>query len=115
MQLTSFPRSGTTLLENILDAHPAIISSEEREVFGRDLLGALWKESHESIPPSVEAFDRIPAEKLRASVIVTLRRWRRRWGNRWPAPAHRQEPDAHALHSGALAAFPRNPVSRRPA
>jgi tetratricopeptide (TPR) repeat protein len=63
-QLTSFPRSGTTLLESILDAHPGIVSSEEREVFGRDILGASWKESHEDIPPTVAAFDAIPAAKL---------------------------------------------------
>src|SRR6202008_2197918 len=28
--LTGFPRSGTTLLEQVLDAHPDLISSEER-------------------------------------------------------------------------------------
>lgn len=62
--LTSFPRSGTTLLENILDAHSGVISSEEREVFGRDILDATWKEAHENIPPTVEAFNRIPVAKL---------------------------------------------------
>ena len=65
-QLTSFPRSGTTLLESILDAHPAIVSSEEREVFGRDILGSSWKEPHENAPPTVAAFDAIPAAKLAA-------------------------------------------------
>ncbi len=44
--LTSFPRSGTTLLENILDAHSSVISSEEQQVFGRDIFTGLWKESH---------------------------------------------------------------------
>jgi Sulfotransferase family/Tetratricopeptide repeat len=63
-QLTSFPRSGTTLLENILDAHSGVISSEEREVFGRDILDSSWKESHEITPPTVAAFDRIPVAKL---------------------------------------------------
>lgn len=64
--LTSFPRSGTTLLENILDAHSGVISSEEREVFGRDILDATWKEPHENTPPTVEAFDRIPVAKLQS-------------------------------------------------
>jgi hypothetical protein len=36
--LTGFPRSGTTLLEQLLDAHPDLISSEERDFLGRDLL-----------------------------------------------------------------------------
>lgn len=67
--LTSFPRSGTTLLENILDAHSGVISSEELAVFSRDILDSSWKESHENNPPTVEAFDRIPVAKLQ-----TLRR-----------------------------------------
>jgi hypothetical protein len=32
--LTGFPRSGTTLLEQILDAHPNLVSSEERDYIG---------------------------------------------------------------------------------
>jgi len=31
--LTGFPRSGTTLLEQLLDAHPDLVSSEERDLF----------------------------------------------------------------------------------
>jgi tetratricopeptide (TPR) repeat protein len=64
--LTSFPRSGTTLLENILDAHSGVVSSEELAVFSRDILDSSWKESHENNPPTVEAFDRIPVAKLQA-------------------------------------------------
>ncbi len=33
--LTGFPRSGTTLLEQMLDAHPDVVSSEEHDVVGR--------------------------------------------------------------------------------
>lgn len=36
--LTGFPRSGTTLLEQLLDAHPDLISSEERDFIGKELL-----------------------------------------------------------------------------
>ena len=36
--LTGFPRSGTTLLEQVLDAHPDLVSSEERDFIGRELL-----------------------------------------------------------------------------
>jgi tetratricopeptide (TPR) repeat protein len=64
--LTSFPRSGTTLLENILDAHSGVISSEERQVFSREILDSSWKDSHENAPPTVEAFDRIPVAKLQS-------------------------------------------------
>jgi tetratricopeptide (TPR) repeat protein len=64
--LTSFPRSGTTLLENILDAHSGVISSEELAVFSRDILDSSWKESHENNPPTVEAFSRIPVAKLQS-------------------------------------------------
>jgi hypothetical protein len=64
--LTSFPRSGTTLLENVLDAHSGVISSEELAVFSRDILDSTWKESHENTPPTVAAFDRIPVAKLQS-------------------------------------------------
>jgi hypothetical protein len=39
--LTGFPRSGTTLLEQMLDAHPDLVSSEEREFIGRELFHVL--------------------------------------------------------------------------
>ncbi len=64
--LTSFPRSGTTLMENILDAHSGVVSSEEMTVFSRDILDSSWKESHENNPPTVEAFDRIPAARIQS-------------------------------------------------
>ena len=35
--LTGFPRSGTTLLEQLLDAHPDLVSSEERDFIGKEL------------------------------------------------------------------------------
>jgi tetratricopeptide (TPR) repeat protein len=63
-QLAGFPRSGTTLLENLLDAHSGLVSSEELQVFGRDILDSSWKESHEITPPTAEAFDNIPLTKL---------------------------------------------------
>lgn len=39
--LTGFPRSGTTLLEQVLDSHPELVSSEERDVFSREVFPAL--------------------------------------------------------------------------
>jgi tetratricopeptide (TPR) repeat protein len=35
--LSGFPRSGTTLLEQLLDAHPDLVSSEERDFVGAEL------------------------------------------------------------------------------
>jgi tetratricopeptide (TPR) repeat protein len=39
--LTGFPRSGTTLLEQVLDAHPDLVSSEERDFVARELFPTL--------------------------------------------------------------------------
>lgn len=39
--LTGFPRSGTTLLEQLLDAHPDLVSSEERDFIGREIFHSI--------------------------------------------------------------------------
>ncbi len=39
--LTGFPRSGTTLLEQVLDSHPGLISSEEKDVLSARIFPAL--------------------------------------------------------------------------
>ncbi len=39
--LTGFPRSGTTLLEQLLDAHPDLVSSEERDFIGREMFHSI--------------------------------------------------------------------------
>jgi tetratricopeptide (TPR) repeat protein len=39
--LTGFPRTGTTLLERVLDAHPQVVSSEEKEVFSAEIFPQL--------------------------------------------------------------------------
>lgn len=64
--LLSFPRSGTTLLENVLDAHSGIVSSEERQVLGRDILNVLWREPGQFIPPTISALEAIGPAKLSA-------------------------------------------------
>ncbi len=57
--LASFPRSGTTLLEQVLDSHPGLISSDEREAFGRDIFPAMWRSPTTPLP-TVEALNQIP-------------------------------------------------------
>ncbi len=61
--LTSFPRSGTTLLEQVLDTHSGVVSSDEREAFARDIFPALWLQP--GVPaPTASALDHISASKL---------------------------------------------------
>jgi tetratricopeptide (TPR) repeat protein len=61
--LTSFPRSGTTLLEQVLDSHSGLVSSDEREAFARDIFPAMWLTP--STPfPTAAAMDSAPSDKL---------------------------------------------------
>jgi len=63
--LAGFPRSGTTLLEQVLDSHPQLVSSDEREAFGRDIFPAMWRTPKTPLP-TVEALDAITTEHLAA-------------------------------------------------
>jgi tetratricopeptide (TPR) repeat protein len=60
--LTGFPRSGTTLLEQLLDAHPGLVSSEERDFIGKELfhtvLGRLGK------MPLLDALNALPVQEI---------------------------------------------------
>jgi hypothetical protein len=56
--LASFPRSGTTLLEQVLDSHSDLISSDEREAFGRDIFPAMWRTPKTPLP-TVEALNQL--------------------------------------------------------
>lgn len=62
--LTGFPRSGTTLLEQVLDAHSGLVSSDEREAFARDIFPALWMSPATPVP-TVSAIAGTSSEKLR--------------------------------------------------
>ena len=61
--LTGFPRSSTTLLEQILDAHSGLVSSDEREAFARDIFPALWM-TPATPRPTAPALDGASVEKL---------------------------------------------------
>jgi tetratricopeptide (TPR) repeat protein len=61
--LTSFPRSGTTLLEQVLDSHSGVVSSDEREAFARDIFPAMWL-TPATPAPTAKALDEVPLEKI---------------------------------------------------
>ncbi|HVK59636.1 MAG TPA: sulfotransferase, partial [Candidatus Kapabacteria bacterium] len=61
--LTSFPRSGTTLLEQVLDSHSGLVSSDEREAFARDIFPAMWL-SAATPSPTAKALDEIAPDRL---------------------------------------------------
>jgi hypothetical protein len=63
--LTSFPRSGTTLLEQVLDSHSGLVSSDEREAFARDIFPAMWLTPATPLPTAA-LFDAIPLLKVEA-------------------------------------------------
>jgi tetratricopeptide (TPR) repeat protein len=60
--LTGFPRSGTTLLEQALDAHPGLVSSEEREFIGRELFHVI-AHAHE-MAPLLDMLNQLPIQQL---------------------------------------------------
>jgi tetratricopeptide (TPR) repeat protein len=63
--LCSFPRSGTTLLEQVLDSHSGLVSSDEREAFARDIFPTMWQSAATPLPKA-EVLDAIPVERLAA-------------------------------------------------
>ena len=63
--LTSFPRSGTTLLEQVLDSHSGLVSSDEREAFARDVFPAMWLTPATPLP-TAKLFDAIPMSRVAA-------------------------------------------------
>ncbi len=61
--LTGPPRSGTTLMEKVLDAHPHVVSSDEHNAFPTYIVPRLLAHTKAF---SAEAFDTIPLEVLQA-------------------------------------------------
>ena len=60
--LTGFPRSGTTLLEQVLDAHPDLISSEERDFVGKELMRTV--KSKQGSKALIDILDDLRVEQL---------------------------------------------------
>ena len=53
------------MLEQVLDSHSCLISSDEREAFARDIFPAMWM-TPMTPEPTREAFDAIPQSRLAA-------------------------------------------------
>jgi tetratricopeptide (TPR) repeat protein len=65
--LTSHPRSGTTLLEQILDSHPDVISADEHMVMAEEVFGALGRATASGADVSIpEMLDRASPEDIDA-------------------------------------------------
>jgi tetratricopeptide (TPR) repeat protein len=62
--LLGFPRSGTTLLEQIMEAHPQIAGSPERPVFSRDVFPAMYR-IHGDEPLALASLRAVPVERLK--------------------------------------------------
>jgi Tfp pilus assembly protein PilF len=55
--LCGHPRSGTTLLEQVLDSHPDFVSAEETTIFNRESFGTLLRD----LPPGTLMLDALEA------------------------------------------------------
>jgi hypothetical protein len=61
--LLGFPRSGTTLLEQVLGAHPGLVDSPERVIFSRDIFRLMYRPTGTE-PLTLDALNRTPTERL---------------------------------------------------
>jgi hypothetical protein len=61
--LLGFPRTGTTLLEQCIGAHPRLVDSPERAVFTRDIFPAMHELRGQG-PLTLKVLDAIPRERL---------------------------------------------------
>lgn len=68
--LTGPPRSGTTLLENVLDAHPGLVSSDERDAFPRFITGSIMRDGRDD-DTALNILDR----QTRASIVDQRQRY----------------------------------------
>lgn len=76
--IVGFPRSGTTLLEQMLDAHPSLQSMDENPFFNR--LADTLKRHDSRILASLEVLRQYDVDELRKQyLLMVTERIRRRW------------------------------------
>ena len=71
--MLGFPRSGTTLLDQILDAHPDVRVIEEQPVLAD--LGADFAVQPDTMPARLAEMTEAQAETLRTALAARVRRW----------------------------------------
>ncbi len=102
--VVGFPRSGTTLLEQMLDAHPRLQSMDERPFFNT-LAGQLERSTGIEVPDGLGRLDQRDCDELRKGyVILACGKIPRRWDARlvdknplnmmWLPMIHRMFPNA---------------------
>jgi hypothetical protein len=64
--VTGFPRAGTTLLEQVLEAHPQVVSSEEKELFSAEILPQLCR-GRPADAPIIDVLDQATREEIAAA------------------------------------------------
>ncbi len=71
--LTGFPRSGTTLLEQVLDSHADLVSSEERDFIGREVVhAATARRGKTTILEALNQFSMREIETLRERYFAAM-------------------------------------------
>lgn len=102
--VVGFPRSGTTLLEQMLDAHPRLQSMDERPFFNM-LSGQLERSTGVEVPRDLGKLDQRDCDELRKGYLVmACGKVPRRWDSRlvdknplnmlWLPMIHRMFPKA---------------------
>lgn len=103
--LVGFPRSGTTLLEQRLDAHPGIVASPERVAFLRDALPALCRAG--GGPLTLATLDAVPADVLTRERRLYLARMEAALGTPIGGRVHLDKnPNHTGLLPGLVRLFP---------
>jgi hypothetical protein len=103
--LIGFPRSGTTLLEQRLDAHPGLVASPERVAFLRDALPALCRAG--GGPLTLDTLDAVPPAVLERERGLYLSRMESALGARIAGRVHLDKnPNHTGLLPGLLRLFP---------
>ncbi|ASV99586.1 tetratricopeptide repeat-containing sulfotransferase family protein [Paraburkholderia aromaticivorans] len=75
--IVGMPRSGSTLIEQILASHPRVFGAGERTEFGEALVNAIRREPDDPLKIDIEALREVEVAPLRALGADYLRRMRR--------------------------------------
>ncbi|MFN7020155.1 MAG: tetratricopeptide repeat-containing sulfotransferase family protein [Phycisphaerales bacterium] len=101
--LCGFPRSGTTLLEQIVDAHPQVRSVEERDVLAGEIFPTLvhGRPADAPILPILDGLPKKQIGRVRGRYVAALRDWH--------AAANTDASSAHLDDSTGTVTLDKNP------